>query len=70
MTKKEVRFCPACSMYYAERPAVSRKDPNILICPDCGTREALEAASFSGLFGPTFKAFAEARRKAECSPSL
>lgn len=70
MTKKEVRFCPACNMYYADRPAVSRKDPNILICPDCGTREALEAASFSGLFGPTFKAFADARRKAECSPSL
>lgn len=31
-------------MYYAERPAVSRKHPGVNICPECGKREALEAA--------------------------
>ena len=69
MSAREPQLCPSCG-YYAERPAVSRKHPGVNICPECGKMEALEAASFSGLFGPTFKAFADARRKAECSPSL
>lgn len=35
--------CPRCGRTYAERPAVSRLDNTTLICPDCGTREALES---------------------------
>ena len=35
------RICPKCGMKYTARPALSRTDGNTLICPDCGTREAL-----------------------------
>lgn len=35
--------CPKCGRTYTERPAVSRLDNTTLICPDCGTREALES---------------------------
>ena len=35
--------CPICGNKYADRPALSRKDNKTLICPDCGTREALES---------------------------
>lgn len=37
------RICPKCGETYRERPAVSRADNRTLICPDCGTREALES---------------------------
>ena len=40
----EKRTCPKCGRTYTERPALSRNDNNTLICPDCGTLEALEAA--------------------------
>lgn len=33
--------CPLCGATYAGRPALSRRDNETLICPDCGTREAL-----------------------------
>ena len=39
----ETRICPRCGKPYFERPAVSRLDNETLICPDCGTREALES---------------------------
>lgn len=35
--------CPRCGKTYYERPALSRADNETLICPDCGTREALES---------------------------
>ena len=35
------RSCPICGQIFTERPAVSREDNYTLICPDCGTREAL-----------------------------
>lgn len=35
--------CPRCGKEYTGRPAVSRADNQTLICPDCGTREALES---------------------------
>ena len=41
MTKKAV--CPRCGKTYAGRPALSRADNQTPICPDCGTREALES---------------------------
>lgn len=40
-------ICPSCGKAYAGHPALSRKDNKTDICPDCGTREALEAAGFS-----------------------
>ena len=43
----EERTCPRCGRKYTERPALSRLDNNTLICPDCGTREALESIGVS-----------------------
>ena len=37
----EERSCPICGQIFTERPAVSREDSVTLICPDCGTRQAL-----------------------------
>lgn len=42
----EQRTCPKCGRTYTVRPALSRYD-NTLICPDCGTREALESMGIS-----------------------
>lgn len=36
-------ICPICGQEYAEAPALSREDNQTLICPDCGTRQALTA---------------------------
>lgn len=38
-----MRKCPICGKEYREPPAISRKDNETEICPDCGTLEALEA---------------------------
>ena len=35
--------CPRCGQSYFELPALSRVDNETLICPDCGTREALDS---------------------------
>lgn len=37
------RVCPRCGQEYRGRPAVSRTDGRTPICPDCGTRQALES---------------------------
>ena len=42
-----VRACPLCGAQYGGVPALSRKYPNTHICPDCGTREALESIGVS-----------------------
>lgn len=47
MQNKEQRTCPICGRTYTEAPALSRKDNATPICPDCGTREALEAIGIS-----------------------
>ena len=41
--KKErlTAVCPLCGKTYHEHPALSRTDNITLICPDCGTRQAL-----------------------------
>lgn len=39
---RALRVCPRCGRPYTDYPALSRKDNETLICPDCGTREALE----------------------------
>ena len=38
-----IRTCPKCGKPYSAPPALSRTDNETLICPDCGTREALES---------------------------
>ena len=42
-----VRACPLCGAQYGGVAALSRKYPNTHICPDCGTREALESIGVS-----------------------
>ena len=42
-----LRTCPLCGAQYGGFPALSRKYPNTQICPDCGTREALESIGVS-----------------------
>ena len=42
-----IRTCPLCEAQYSGYPATSRKDATLLICPDCGTREALESIGVS-----------------------
>lgn len=37
----EIKICPHCGKAYQGSPALSRTDNETLICPDCGTREAL-----------------------------
>ena len=34
--------CPLCGRTYHGAPALSREDNKTLICPDCGTRQALQ----------------------------
>ena len=36
-------FCPKCGKEYTGAPALSRLDNTTLVCPECGTREALES---------------------------
>ena len=35
------KICPVCGGPLTAHPALSRRDNKTLICPDCGTREAL-----------------------------
>ena len=44
---REIRVCPLCGMTYGEPPALSRTDNKTPICPDCGTRQALESIGVS-----------------------
>lgn len=49
MGKKPVRtaVCPICGAAYTGAPALSRIDNTTLICPDCGTRQALASIGVS-----------------------
>lgn len=40
-------ICPRCGKPFTEPPALSRLDNESLICPDCGTREALDSIGVS-----------------------
>ena len=35
--------CPRCGKAYHGPPAPTRQDNETLICPDCGTRQALQS---------------------------
>lgn len=55
--------CPMCGKTYRGYPALSRADNATLICPDCGTREALEsigvcqgAGAYSRYYSPRYGA--------------
>lgn len=39
----QIKKCPKCGCTYHGVPALSRYDNQSYICPDCGTREALES---------------------------
>ena len=39
----QLHTCPRCGEVYSRHGAVSRADNLTVICPDCGTREALES---------------------------
>ena len=43
-----ISVCPRCGQTYHGRSAVSRADGKTQICPDCGTREALESIGGDG----------------------
>jgi len=47
MQNNESRTCPICGKTYHEYPSLSRTDDKTEICPDCGTRQALEAVGIS-----------------------
>lgn len=38
-----IKTCPRYGGIYRSAPALSRQDNETLICPDCGTREALDS---------------------------
>lgn len=38
-----IKICPRCGNAYHGAPALSWRDDGMMICPDCGTREALES---------------------------
>ena len=44
---RQLRVCPLCGEAYREPPAISRTDNETPICPDCGSRQALEALGVS-----------------------
>ncbi len=41
------RICPLCGQVYNGHPALSRTDNKTMICPDCGTLEALKSIGVS-----------------------
>ena len=42
-----ISVCPLCGCAYTGAPALSRTDNKTLICPDCGTRQALSSIGVS-----------------------
>lgn len=43
----KISVCPLCKENFRGVPALSRRDNKTQICPDCGTREALESIGVS-----------------------
>lgn len=44
----EQKKCPLCGKEYTDPPALSRWDKKTVICPECGTRQALDDAGIIG----------------------
>ena len=47
MERINLMICPACGKSYTDKPALSRADNVTLICPDCGTKQALDSIGVS-----------------------
>lgn len=47
MTKSNIKICPKCGKSYKGHSAISRIDNATSICPECGTREALDSINIS-----------------------
>ena len=62
-----IRICPRCGASYGRTPALSRADGRTLICPDCGTREALESI---GVVAEEQEQILEAIHRSESVPCL
>lgn len=45
--ENKMRVCPVCRKCYTGYSAISRRDNKTMICPDCGTKEAMEDGGFS-----------------------
>ena len=45
--ERTIRVCPLCGQSYIDPPALSRTDNETPICPDCGTRQALQSIGVS-----------------------
>ena len=45
--ERQERICPLCGRRYTDVPALSRTDNETPICPDCGTRQALDSIGVS-----------------------
>lgn len=43
MSKEKTKYCPKCGKIYHGHPALSRMDNKTEICPDCGTKEAIDS---------------------------
>lgn len=43
----EQKRCPICGKEYTDPPALSRGDNESPICPECGTRQALDAVGIT-----------------------
>ena len=41
--ERTLKICPICEQSYTGTSALSRTDNETFICPDCGTRQALES---------------------------
>ena len=47
MKELKTAICSKCGQEYKGMPALSREDGSTMICPDCGTREALDSIGVS-----------------------
>ena len=45
--ENRMKVCPICKKGYEIAPAISRRDNKTLICPDCGTKEAMADGGLS-----------------------
>lgn len=45
--KLTFKTCPLCNKKYIGAPALSREDNATLICPECGSRQALKVMGIS-----------------------
>jgi hypothetical protein len=48
-TPVAIEYCPKCELPLGEQRALSRVDNISEVCPDCGTKEAMESFYLSQL---------------------